>query len=108
MDDYEPGQTFSRLDVCLGMKRNVTELAYVVDAFQNGDGQAPLQVLCGSSCSARPCLRLLEVGGKKKKLKPLADLADPATVTRCAVWDEPAGVLYSGGEDGTICKWKRK
>jgi hypothetical protein len=28
-----------------------------------------------------------------------------AGVVRSAFWDEPAGVLLSGGEDGTLCAW---
>ena len=111
VEDYEPNTTFSRLDVCAGMKRNVTELSYIVDIYENQDGGGGLQILAGSSCSARPCLRLLQV--KKTKLRPLSDFSSSRSIarpalTRCSILDESLGILYSGGEDGVLCKWKRK
>ena len=91
------------------MRRNATERAYNVDAFENGrDGE--LMLLSGSSDETAPCLRLSQL--KKSRLKSYADLGkhcEPkwlVPMTRCASYDTTSGCLFTGGEDGVICLWR--
>ena len=109
IDDFGPFKTFSREDVCVAMRRNVTERAYNVDAFESERG-GELMVLSGSFDESAPCLRLAQL--KKSRLKSFADLGRNcapirlAPMTRCASFDAASACLFTGGEDGVICLWK--
>ena len=108
IDDFGPYKTFSREDFCVAMRRNVAERAYCIDAFENGRG-GDLLILGGSSDELAPCLRLSQL--KKSRLKSFADLETKkspnrlTSMTRCASFDKISRRLFTGGEDGVICRW---
>ena len=92
----------------MAMRRNVAERAYCIDAFENGRG-GDLLILGGSSDELAPCLRLSQL--KKSRLKSFADLETKkspnrlTSMTRCASFDKISRRLFTGGEDGVICRW---
>ena len=61
----------------------------------------------GSSCAARPCLRVM--ASKKQKLKPFADFSDKSvrnTLVRASAFDQSSETFFTGSEEGFLCCWR--
>lgn len=106
IDDLEPFKMFSREDLCIGLKRKLTEVCYFVDVhdIKQEDDSYELVIVGGSSAPSMPCLRLLTM--KKNRLKPYGHLNGyKSALTRSSVLNLEKGLIFTGGEDGLLSSW---